>query len=85
MTRPPMNLARLLCVCLLGWATGLTMPASARQVIDCPLRDAPYSIDSPLIDVLLKPEAKAAVEHEAPTLLEKIPPQFARTTPPAFS
>jgi type 1 glutamine amidotransferase len=55
-----------------------------RQVIDCPLRDERYSIDSPLIDVLLKPEAKATVDREAPSLLEKIPPMFASTTPPSF-
>jgi type 1 glutamine amidotransferase len=58
---------------------------SARETIDCPLRDAPYSIDSPLIDVLLKPEAKAAVDGVVPNLLQNLPPQFAGTTPPSFA
>jgi type 1 glutamine amidotransferase len=64
---------------------GFASSASARQTIDCPLRDAPYSIDSPLIDVLLKPEAKAVVEREAPSLLQNLPPRFAGTTAPSFA
>jgi len=76
-------------VVLLGAAAALQLavaPAvSARQIIDCPLRDAPYSLDSPLIDVLLKPEAKAAVDSVVPTLLQNLPPQFAGTTPPSFA
>lgn len=53
--------------------------------IDCPQRDAPYTIDSPLMDVLLKPQARAAVEHEVPELLPAIPARFAGTVAPSFS
>jgi hypothetical protein len=60
--------AGALLVALLGVAPGLAA-ASAPQPIDCPLRHEPYSIDSPLIDLLLKPEAKAVVEREMPQLL----------------
>lgn len=64
---------------------GFASSASTQQAIDCPLREAPYSIDSPLIDVLLKPEAKVAVDREAPNLLQNLPPRFASTTPPSFA
>ena len=66
-------------------AFGVSGSAHARQVIDCPLRDLPYSIDSPLIDILLKPEARAAVDREMPALLPKLPPMFTATTPPSFA
>jgi len=75
----------LLLISLLNSAIGLAATASAHLVIDCPLRDERYSIDSPLIDVLLKPEAKAAVDREAPSLLQHFPPMFTSTTAPAFS
>jgi type 1 glutamine amidotransferase len=66
-------------------ALGLAAPVGARNVIDCPLRDQAYSVDSPLIDVLLKPEAKAIVEREAPALLKTGPPMMQNTTPPTFA
>jgi hypothetical protein len=52
-----MTTRKLIILCAL--AIGLSAPACAKSapVIDCPLRDAPYSIDSPLMDILLKPEA----------------------------
>jgi type 1 glutamine amidotransferase len=75
----------LLSMALLCAAIGVPTPVRARNAIDCPLRDQAYSIDSPLIDVLLKPEAKAAVEREAPTLLSHLPPTMAATTTPSFA
>src|SRR5882757_4881293 len=75
----------VLLMVLLGLVPGFAALASGQQPIDCPLRDEPYSIDSPLIDVLLKPEAKAVVDHEMPDLLQKLPPRFASTTPPTFA
>jgi len=74
-------LGRVLLLCA---AVAITTPAAAGVVIDCPLRDQAYSIDSPLIDVLLKPEARSAVDREAPNLLPHIPPMMSNTTPPSF-
>ncbi|GHA01272.1 ThuA domain-containing protein [Novosphingobium arvoryzae] len=36
------------------------MPAAARTapLLDCPLRDAPFSVDAPLVDILLNPAAR---------------------------
>jgi hypothetical protein len=61
------------------------MSADAKPVIDCPLRDQPYSIDSPLIDVLLKPEARLEIERTAPSLLKHAPQMMLGTTPPSFA
>jgi type 1 glutamine amidotransferase len=69
---------------LLGVA-GFAAPASAASVTDCPLRNAPFSIDSPLIDVLLSPAAKAITDEGMKGALGKAPPRFASTTPPTFA
>jgi type 1 glutamine amidotransferase len=61
------------------------LPAAAAPVIDCPLRDAPFSIASPLVDILLSPAAKAVLERAAPGRLSAVPSRFAGTTPPTFA
>jgi type 1 glutamine amidotransferase len=60
-------------------------PALAKPATDCPLRDAPFSADSPLIDLLLSPAAKAVIQKEGGASFDKAPPQFAGTTPPTFA
>ena len=62
----------------------LAGPAMAHAVTDCALRDAPFSVGSPLIDIMLSPAAKAVVMHDGPGLLEKLPPMMASTTAPSF-
>jgi type 1 glutamine amidotransferase len=62
-----------------------SFPAMAKPVTDCPLRDAPFSAESPLIDILLSPAAKAVVEATAGSTLDKVPARFAGTTPPSFA
>jgi type 1 glutamine amidotransferase len=59
--------------------------ASAAPVTDCPLRDAPFSIDSPLIDILLSPTAKAVADKALGGKLDRLPPFFAGTQPPTFA
>ncbi len=65
--------------------TLLTQPASAKGLVDCPLRDMPFSSASPIIDVLLSPAAVAAVEAVQPGLIKDMPPFFAGTKPPTFA
>ena len=60
-------------------------PAATRLVTDCPLRDAPFTLDSPLYDVLLSPAAKAAVERVRPGFVAGIPPFFASSEVPSFA
>ena len=59
--------------------------ALATEAIDCPLRDQPYSLDTPLIDIMLKPEARAIVNAQMDGALDKMPTYFASTEPPSFS
>lgn len=61
------------------------MPVQAKAHLDCPLRDAPFSIDSPLIDILLSPPAKKLVDDASGGRLGKIPAQFVGTQPPTFA
>ena len=56
-----------------------------RPVTDCPLRDMPFSAGSPVIDILLSDEAKAAVEQVVPGRLSKLPADFLGTKAPTFA
>lgn len=62
-----------------------TAALASTAVTDCPLRDAPFSVSSPLIDLLLNPAATAVLEKAAPGYLAKMPPQFIGTKPPTFA
>lgn len=77
------TLARL--ATLAAALVGISSMASARPMLDCPLRDKPFSLETPLIDIMLSPAAKGAVESELPGILSKLPPQFAGTTAPSFA
>lgn len=67
------------CAAVIAW-----QPAVAKT-IDCPLRDEPYSVKSPLVDVLLNPAARAVIDEASPGRLDKVPERFAGTTPPTFA
>ncbi len=61
-------------------------PALAKgPVTDCPNRDAPFSAESPLVDILLSPAAKAVLQQHSPGDLSKAPPMFFGTKPPTFA
>jgi uncharacterized protein len=62
-----------------------TSPARAKALLDCPLRDAPFSADSPLVDILLSDAAKATVDKNLPGTIASVPPFFAGTKAPTFS
>lgn len=62
----------------------LSSQAYASPRIDCPLRNEGYSIDSPLIDILLKPEATVAL-HQAAPHFSRLPPFLASTSAPSFA
>ena len=66
-------------------AMAAATPASAAGLLDCPMRDAPFSISSPLIDILSSDAAKAVVEKHLPGRLAKIPPFIAGTKAPSFA
>lgn len=57
---------------------------NAAAARDCPLRDAPFSVDSPLLDVLLSPAATAALQREWPAAA-RLPAWQTQTEPPTFA
>ena len=71
----------------LAFAAAVLAPSVvlAAPVTDCPGRDAPFSVESPLLDLLLNPQAKAVLERANPEMIAKAPPIFLGTTPPTFA
>lgn len=59
--------------------------AKSPRPVDCPLRDAPFSIETPLIDILLSDAAKGVIEARAPGALAQVPPFLSGTQAPTFS
>jgi uncharacterized protein len=64
---------------------GSAQIAQAKPMLDCPMRDAAFSVKSPLVDLLLSERAKAVVEKHLPGAIAKIPPFFAGTKAPTFA
>jgi uncharacterized protein len=63
----------------------LVAPAfPAARILDCPMRDARFSLDSPLVDVLLSDAAKAVVDRHTGGGVAKIPAMLSGTTAPTF-
>lgn len=57
--------------------------AAKPEVADCPLAHAPYSSQTPLIDLLIDPRAKAVLEAHG--MLKSLPPRMFSETPPTFA
>ena len=51
------------CMALAASLLASSAAYAATPVTDCPLRAAPFSIESPLVDILLSPAAKAVVQR----------------------
>lgn len=67
--------ALLACTAGASWADNVT---------DCPLRDAPFSVDSPLIDVLRSPQALAVLQDAWPGA-RKLPAWMGGKEAPSFA
>jgi len=67
----------------LAWAAALPAAAAVRDAADCPLAHAAYSSDTPLIDLLLDPRAKAVLDAHG--LTRSLPPMMLSPTPPTFA
>lgn len=76
---------RLIPLAAAAWCALAPHAALARPLLDCAGRDAPLSIDSPLVDVLLKPEARRIAETALGQDFSKAPPLFVGTTAPTFA
>ncbi len=80
----PETLSRVLAAALLC-LSGMVAAAEPTPLLDCPLRDAPFSVDSPLVDLLLSPAAAALLEEAIPGMVAKMPPHMSRTEAPTFA
>jgi uncharacterized protein len=71
---------------LISLAIGIaaTFSPAAAAALDCPLRDAPFSLDSPMMDVMMSEPAKDALVAASPAF-GKLPERMASTTAPSFS
>lgn len=65
--------------------TVATAATRSKPLLDCPLRDAPFSLESPLIDLLLSPAARKLAEDATGQDFSKGPPEFTGTTAPTFA
>lgn len=77
----------ILSIAVVALAGMKAVPAAgdSTPVTDCPLRDAPFTLETPLIDVLLNDRAKTALVEEFELDLAAMPPLFTGTTPPTFA
>src|ERR1700756_5444357 len=64
--RHPMKRFIPACMALAASLLVSSTAYAATPVTDCPLRDAPFSIESPLVDILLSPAAKAGIDKAEP-------------------
>lgn len=64
-------------------AVGTGSPAHAKPVTDCPLAKAPYSLDTPLFDLLIDNRAKQLIADAG--ILAKLPPMLVREEAPSFA
>jgi uncharacterized protein len=54
--------------------------------VDCPAAFRSYSSGgTPLLDLLLNPEAKAVVDRDLPGFLAKLPPMLTKPAPPTLA
>ncbi|MFM6829207.1 MAG: ThuA domain-containing protein [Novosphingobium sp.] len=73
---------------VLTWSAALAAsacPAQAKPVTDCPLRDAPFSADSPLIDILLSDQARAVLNKFSQGRFKSVPEGIFGVHPPTFA
>lgn len=68
----------------LAAAAATATPAFAKPVDDCPLRDAPFSVDSPLLDIMLSDAARAVLSRHSGGRVQAGPPRQQDLTPPTF-
>jgi type 1 glutamine amidotransferase len=83
-----MKIVTLALAALTAGMIALPAQASAagpRPVTDCPLRDAPFSAESPLVDILLSDAARGVLNQHTGGKFANVPQSFLGTTPPTFA
>jgi uncharacterized protein len=75
---------KIATLALLGAAMFAGQAQASSKMLDCPMRDAAFSVDGPFIDLMLNEKAKAAFEAALPGAIAKLPPIMAGTKAPSF-
>ncbi len=79
-------IGKLLLACAGASCAALALPAAAAApVTDCPLRDAPFSTKSPLIDILLSDAARGVLNTATANRFAQLPKGFMGVEPPTFA
>lgn len=70
---------------MLALSSAVTQAGEQQAILDCPLRDAHYSVESPVMDLMLNPAAKTVVEQHIPGLFQHLPPSLLSVEAPSLS
>ena len=84
MKNPVARIVRRLIIGKALLLLGVNALANHHGEVDCPLRDAAYSIDLPFIEIMLKPEALAILNKHATGMLDNVRESRKRTATPSF-
>ena len=71
--------------CLLGLLLLGSACTEDAPLLDCPLRDAPFSVDLPFFDLLLSDAARQALAQQIPALDQADPPMLRREEAPSLA
>lgn len=81
-----LGLPLLALALLASVSSGFAAEDQKAQEVDCPAAFKGYSSGgTPLLDLLLNPETKAAVERDLPGFLAKLPPFLTKPAPPTLA
>lgn len=68
----------------LAAAAATATPAFAKPVDDCSLRDAPFSIDTPMLDIMFSDAARGVLSRHSGGRVQAGPPRPQDMTPPTY-
>lgn len=80
-----MRLAWMFAFIVAAGSPLVSAQAASRSVPDCPMRESRFSIDGPLIDILLSERAKAVIDRHFPGTIAALPAMVSGTATPTFS
>mgnify|MGYP001449314978 CR=1 FL=1 len=70
---------------LLGLIFGVSQVSASDAIIDCPNRDSAFSVDLPLLDILLNTEAEAILNTALNERSKKLPEDLLKKSVPSFT
>jgi len=67
------------------FATSCSVLIDSQATLDCPLREVAYSVETPMMDLMLNPAVEQVLNAEMPGLMKSIPPMFLESEAPSLS